>query len=94
MYLTQPMWIKIAFGAAVWSGLLASVMLIFKKAWAVPLFILSIVTVIIYDIGIFGVQKAYEVVGNEVVVMPILVIILCVFQVWFAKNAREKTWIN
>ena len=94
MYLTQPMWIKIAFGTAVWSGLVACIMLVFKKAFAVPLFILSILAVIIYDIGIFGIQGAHNIIGNGAIFMPILVILLCIFQVWFARNAREKTWIN
>ena len=38
--------------------------------------------------------SAAEVYGNATYVMPILVIIIAIFEVWFSKFAYQKTWIK
>ena len=83
-----PAWYTAAFALAVFCGALGCVALLIKKSWAYILFLISALGAII--------QHAYLFMNVEdmSLVMPILVIVVCLFLIWFAKNAISKNWIN
>lgn len=85
-----PSWYIAAFALAVFSGLLGCIALLIRKKWAHPLFIVSALGAII--------QHTYIFMNVEMtptgMVMPIMVILVCLFLIWFAKNAISKNWIN
>ena len=88
-YLVEyPAWYTAAFAFAVFAGVLGCLALLLRKKWAYTLFIISALGAII--------QHAYLFMNVEMpsVVMPILVIVVCVFLIWFAKNATAKSWIS
>ncbi|NND77624.1 MAG: hypothetical protein HKN39_05525 [Flavobacteriales bacterium] len=94
MYANRPGWVTFSFGLAVISGFIASIGLVLKKAWAVPLFIVSFIAVILNDIGMFGVMKVQETAEGAQLIMTVVVFLLCIFQIWFSRSARMKGWIN
>jgi uncharacterized membrane protein len=83
-----PAWYTAAFALAVFCGALGCVALLIKKSWAYILFLISALGAIV--------QHAYLFMNVEdmSLVMPILVIVVCLFLIWFAKNAISKNWIN
>jgi hypothetical protein len=88
-FLTEyPAWYTAAFAIAVFAGIMGCFALLIRKKWAYSLFILSAIGAII--------QHAYLFMNVDIpsLVMPVMVIAVCVFLIWFTKNATAKGWIS
>ena len=88
-FLTEyPAWYTGAFAIAVFAGVLGCLALLLKKKFAYSLFILSALGAIVQHIYLFmNVDMAS-------VMMPVMVIVVCLFLIWFSKNATAKGWIS
>lgn len=85
-----PSWYTAAFAIAVFCGALGCLALLLRKKWAYVLFVLSALGAIVQHVYLFLNVKM----SGQTIVMPILVIIVCLFLIWYAKNAITKSWIN
>ena len=92
---SSPSWLNIVFAIAVFSGLLACLMLLLRKKLAVPLFAISLLMVLIQNIyGWLGTNAA-EVYGSvQGYVMPLIVIIISIFLYFYSKGATQKGWLR
>ena len=79
-----------AFALAVFCGALGALSLLLRKKWAHILFVLSAIGAIVQHFYLF---RNVEMTGQQIV-MPVLVILVCVFLIYFAKNSTKKGWIN
>lgn len=83
-----PAWHTAAFALAVFCGFLGAISLLIKKKWAYALFVLSAIAAIAQHLHLF------MNVDMPSIVMPVMVIIVCIFLVWFAKSSISKEWIS
>ena len=83
-----PVWYTAAFALAVFCGALACLALLMRNKWAFLLFIISFIAATI--------QQVFLLVTVDVInpVMPIMIIIVCAFLVWFAKMSTTKGWLK
>lgn len=88
-YAELPAWVTAAFATSVWSALIACVGLLLRKKWAVPLFMLSLVAVLVQAVYNFFMQDTVAITGSNLVI-TILVMAISVFLVWYSKDARNK----
>tara|TARA_R110002153_G_scaffold166870_1_gene319433 strand:+ start:10305 stop:10748 length:444 start_codon:yes stop_codon:yes gene_type:complete len=93
LYQDIPLWVNIAFGCAVFGGALGCIALAFKKAIALPILVISLVGVLVQMFHAFILTNSYEVFGPGGAIMPMLVIVIALFLVWLANNAKVKGWI-
>ena len=89
-----PAWATGAYAIAVFAGLLGCIGLLLRKKWAKPIFVLSLLGVLVSMTYHLFMSKAFEVYGTEVVVMPIIVTLIAIFLVWFAKKGIAKSWLS
>ncbi|RKE95341.1 hypothetical protein [Ichthyenterobacterium magnum] len=84
----HPAWYTALFAIAVFAGVLGCLALLLRKKWAYILLVISAICATI--------QQVYLMVTIEGVdkIMPIMIILIAIFLVWFAKNAISKTWIS
>lgn len=94
LYETLPAWATAAFAAAVFGGTLGCLGLLLKKAWAVPMFVVSLVGVLVQMGHSFFMSNSFEVYGPGAMVMPIMVIIIAFLLVYLARVANEKGWLS
>ena len=87
-----PLWVS-ATAVAVWFGAAGSVGLIMRKKWAKPLLILSLLGVIVQDIGLFVMANGLEAGGVAGMILQGLVFIVGVLLVMLASTAIRKGWI-
>ena len=80
MMTVYPAWVTAAFAIAVFAGVLASIFLLMRKKFAFSLFVLSAVAAIAQHIYLFMNVEMTS------VVMPIMVIVVCIFLVWYSKK--------
>jgi len=91
---SSPAWATGAFAIAVFSGTLACVGLLLKKAWSVPVFLVSLIAIVVQFSHWLFMTTAIEVHGNEAFLMPLLVTIIAVFLVWYSRDAKAKGWLS
>ena len=86
-----PGWIKGAFAIGTFAGLLGSVGLLLRKAWAQPVLIVSLIALLVLEGWIVFLSGFGEVSGLAV---PIMVTAGAVLLAWLASHARSRGWLS
>ncbi|KAB7529550.1 hypothetical protein F8C76_17210 [Flagellimonas olearia] len=89
-----PAWATAAFALAVFSGTIGSIGLLLLKKWAKPLFIISLVTAVAQFIHWLFVSNAVEAFGPSTYTMPIIVVIIGLYLIFFSKMGIQKGWLR
>lgn len=84
----MPAWVTAAFAIAVFSGTIAAIGLLLRKSWAVKLWYLSLIAVIV--------QMGYILINSyeSDMIMTIMIIVFALVFVWFSRMSETKNWIN
>ncbi|SNR36011.1 hypothetical protein [Lutibacter flavus] len=85
-----PAWVTAAFAISVFAGLLGCITLLMKKKIAVILFFISFIAIIVQFVYNFFIQDFMEISGAARMAMPIVVIIIALFLIWFSKDSEKK----
>ena len=88
-YQNFPAWATAAFATAVFSELLASILLFFRSKWAYYLFILSLFAVLIQNTYNFFVQD-YIAMDVEQSILPAIIIIVNLLMIGYSKRLMEN----
>ena len=95
LYAERPSWVVGAFATAVFAGLLASIALLMKKGIAFPLFVISLIGVIGQQIHMFFLSNTIEVMGGaSAAIMPIMVLLIAIYLVYYSNNAKQQGWLS
>ncbi len=92
-YDTTPAWLYIIFAVAVLTGLVGCIGLLMRKSWAVPVFLVSLVTVILQmAYNLIG-TKLIEVIGPSAAVMPVVVMLIALGLYLYSKKSARRGWL-
>ncbi len=93
---STPMWATSANAIAVNAGVLGSLLLLLRKAWAVPLFILSFAGILAQDLHFFVLANGLEVWGTDapIIKIHVAVILIAPALILYARSAKAKGWIS
>jgi hypothetical protein len=86
-----PGWITGVFATGTFAGLIGSVGLLLRKAWAHPLLILSLVALLALEGWILFFSSAVEAFG---IMVPIIVSTFAILLAWLATLARRRRWLS
>lgn len=89
-----PGWFAIDFAVAVGACLLGSVALLLRSRWALTLYWLSLIAVIIQFGYVFTATDMIAVKGVSSTIFPAFIFALGVFHIWFATLARKRGWLR
>jgi len=90
----KPVWATAAFAIAVNAGVLGSLFLLLRKAWAVPMFVLSLVGVLVQDVHAFGLANGLEVWGTNALILPAIVLIISIALLLYSHSTKKRGWIS
>ena len=90
LYTSVPTLVTSAFAIAVFAGLLGCVLLLMRKSLAYPVFIISLVAIVIQAGYNLFLSSALEVLGATAAILPILIVTVAAYLVWFSSNAKKK----
>lgn len=93
VYEATPVWLNALFGVAVVAGVLGAVGLILKQRWAVALFALSLLAVLVQMVVAYAVTPAWSASGVAGLLMPVVVVAIAAFLWRYARSAAAKGWI-
>lgn len=94
LYGEYPMWTHVVFAIATFAGLLGCIGLVMKKSWSKPIFMVSLIAIIVQMSHSLFMTSSVEVYGSAAYPMPILVVVIAIFLVWFSSNGTKKGWLN
>ena len=89
-----PVWVNAAFACAVWFGLLGAIMLLLRKKWAKPLFLISLIGIILQMSNAFLMDGGTDNFGPGGLGMAITIIVFGIFIYWFSHYSKSKGWLN
>ena len=94
LYENTPVWLKFVFGVAIFSGVLGCILLLMRKSSAIRIFIVSLIAILIQMLYSLFLTKSVEVYGATSIIMPVVVIGIGIFLVWYSRSAQSRGWIN
>ena len=94
LYEATPAWATAAFAIAVWGGALGCVFLLMRKSWAIPVLMLSLLGILVQMSYNLFFSKVMDVYGPGSLAMPVMVLLIGIFLIWFARKAQATSWIS
>lgn len=90
-----PSWTKIFYGMATIGGVLGSIALLMRKNWAFPLFVISLIGVLVQQFHSWMATDAVAVLGSgAALVFPLIILVIAIFLVWFSKSSQAKGYLH
>lgn len=89
-----PTWMTVVFAIAVLTGTLGCIALLLKKAWAQPLFLISLVVVVVqvsYNLFVVNIGSVF---GTISIVVTLSILVFAIFLYLYAKHSQNKGWIS
>ncbi len=94
LYESTPVWLKVFYGIAVFGGTLGCIVLLLRKKLSIQLFTISLIAIIIQMSYSLFMTNAIEVYGIVSAIMPMVVIGIGVFLVWYSRRSKNMGWIK
>ena len=91
MYAARPMWSVAATAIAVWFGAAGSVALVMRKRWATPLFVASLLGLVVQNVSLFAMAGAAT--EPTALVLQGLVLLVAIGLLLLARKATAQRWI-
>lgn len=91
LYTDTPGWVTSAYAIAVWGGSLG---LLLRQAWAVPVFVISLVAILVQMGHALFMSALLEVQGAAAAILPLLIVVIAAYLVWFSRSAAQRGWIR
>lgn len=87
-----PSWVVAAWAIAIWASVLGSVLLIMAKKLCVPVFLVSLIGVIITSIQNYGLSSGYEVMGGTPtsLIFPMIIFIVATGLYFYSRSMSAK----
>lgn len=93
-YAAEPAWATGAFAVAVFGGALGCLLLLLRKRLAVTVLLVSLLAVIIQQIYMWGISGMASSMSGADFVMPIMIPVIAILLVWFARSSTAKNWLK
>jgi hypothetical protein len=94
LYENVPSWTTAAFAIAVNGGALGCLLLLLRKAIATPVLIVSLIGVLVQMYHSLFIANSIEVYGPGGAVMPISVVVIAAFLIWYSMDAKKRGYIS
>ena len=91
---STPSWLIAIYALAVNAGALGCLLLILKKAWSVPVLIVSLLCIVVQMGYSLSMTDAMEVYGGAVAAQSAIITAIGIYLVWYSRSARDKGWIS
>ena len=92
--LDTPAWAHSAYAIAVNAGVLGVILMLLRKAWAIPMFLLSLLGAVLQDLDAYVLRDALEFFDSVWLALPIIVILICAFEIWYSLRAKANGWLS
>jgi hypothetical protein len=92
LYLSTPAWAWTAYALAVGCGLLGSLALLARRSISVALFLVSLLALLVQMFHAFFLARAAAALGPSSMIVPGLIVVIAVYLLVLATQARNHRW--
>jgi hypothetical protein len=85
-----PLWVVAAWGIATWGGVVGSLLLLFRRKLAVPLFLASFIGMVLTTIHNYGLSNGWQVMGGVGPLIFSAVIFVIALLLWLYTRALGR----
>lgn len=89
-----PTWAHSAYAIAVNAGVLGVILLLLRKTWATPMFVISLIGAVLQFADAYLLRNGLELFDSVWLVIPALVILICIFEIWYSRRAASRGWLS
>jgi len=90
----RPIWMVVAYGVAVWSGLLGALLLLFRRKLAQPLLLVSLAACVLTFLPYAIVPGLRDNITTNDIAVAIVVIAITWTIFWFARHSARRGWLR
>lgn len=94
LYNSRPSWAVASTAVAVVGGALGSIALIFGKKLAMPLFIASLIGLVVQNFGMFVLVDGAALAGSTAVVLQALVMVIAIGLIFLSRKGISRGWLR
>jgi hypothetical protein len=94
LYADIPVWATAAFAIAVWGSTLGCILLLLRKKLATPVLSISFAAVLVQMVHSLVISKSIEVYGPGGMIMPIMIMLVGAFLIWYSRKATALGWLK
>ena len=92
--LARPMWKKVAYAVAVWTGLIGSLLLLVRKRPAEPILLISLVATVLTFVPYAVVPDVRAAIGQTDIIAAVVVVVLVALIYLFSRRAKQRGWLQ
>ena len=90
----RPLWMIVAYGVAVWSGLIGAVLLVMKRKLAQPVLLISLIACVLTFLPYAVVPSIRDNITTNDMAVAIVVIAITWTIFWFARHSSQRGWLR
>jgi len=94
IFAAMPTWVWSAYAIAVWVGTLGVVALLLRRRVAVPLFIVSLIGVIVQFGYTFAGTDILARKGASTAIFPLVIIAIGLFEIWWSRRCAASSHLR
>jgi hypothetical protein len=94
LYDARPGWAVVSTAVAVFGGVLGCIGLLMRKKWALPVFVASLVGILVQDFGLFVLAGGASAAGPTAVVLQGLVLLVGIGLVLVSRAGIARGWLR
>src|SRR5262245_5596505 len=90
-YAAQPLWFVLVTDVALIAPLLAAIALLLRSRWAVPLFAISLLAILVTNGHDLVAGSSRALASRGALIVTLLIVVLAILQLWYAVAMRKRT---
>ena len=90
----RPAWAVAATALGVLGGALGCIGLLLRRRWALPLFVVSLIGILVQDFGLFVLVDGATLAGMVAVVLQGLVLLIAIGLILLARRGIARGWLR
>ena len=90
----EPAWVLAASGLAFVAGLVGSLLLLLRRAQAVPVLLVSLAGFFVWLAGMFLTPRFRDLLSTDRIAIVLVVAALAWTIYWFARHSRQRGWLR
>jgi len=94
LYNSRPAWAVASTALAVFGGVLGCIGLLMRKRWALPVFIASLVGILVQDFGLFVLADGATLAGPTAVVLQGVVLLVGIGLIILSRRGIARGWLR
>ena len=89
-YHSMPTWMTAVWAIGVWGATLGSLLLLLRRRWAFPVFVVSLIAYVLSLVYTYGMSDGADLIGPPMMAMQGLILIACLFFVWYSRAMAKR----